>query len=167
MNTRFEWAKGQRAWRFLSWTLFAAALSLAFYLPYRYAVRPPTMPSLYAFLLPLSAILVIVGITLALRPAFAFRMPVMVRAGIAAVAVLWFAAGMVCIPALVTKIVAAPAIGFLATLQMFMQHLFLSTVVGTFVAKPDQACVWFGLSAAATRLGVTHAVVEAQANVRG
>jgi hypothetical protein len=88
-----------------------------------------------------------------------------VRAGVAAVAVLWFAAGVVCIPALGAKILQAPALGFLATLQMFMQHLLLSTAVGAFVVKPDQVHVWFGLSTVDTRDEATHAVVESQANV--
>lgn len=166
MNSRFDWAKGQRAWGVFRWLLFGAALTLALYLPYRYAVRPPALPSLYAFLLPLTAILAVMGMALALKPTLSFRIPIGARAGIAAVAVLWFAAGIVCIPALGARIVSAPAIGLLATFQMVMQHLFLATVVAVFAVKPDQTCVWIGLSpGGAPDEAARTAVVESQANV--
>ena len=144
-----EWVKGKRAWGFFRWALFAAGLSLALYLPFRYATNPPAIPSLYAFLLPLSSILAGGGIVLALRPGFSSQLHTFVRAGIAAVAVLWLVAGMVCIPSLGLRILSAPVVGLLATFQMLAQHVFLSLSVGAFALKPLETCAWFGLAAQA------------------
>ena len=48
--------------------LFAAAASLAAYIPYKYATQLHAIQGLYAFLFPLSAILAAAGIALAVRP---------------------------------------------------------------------------------------------------
>lgn len=160
-----KWAKGRRTWGFFRWALFAAGLSLALYLPYRYATNPPTMPGLYAFLFPLSSILAGAGMVLALRPGFSSLLNTFVRAGIAAVAVLWLVAGMACIPSLGFKILSAPAAGLLATFQMFVQHVFLPGFVGAFALKPLDTCAWFGLTAPVQE-DHEEAAVTAHAKVR-
>lgn len=152
-------------WRWVRWALFAAGLSLAFYLPYRYAVRPPVTPGLYTFLFPLSAVVAACGILLAFRPALVFRLPYAVRAGIGAVALLWFVAGMVCVPALGLKILVSPMAGSLAALQMLVQHVFLSVVAGAFALKPRETFQWFGLTLPMIRLEDENGSARSRARV--
>lgn len=142
-----------REWSWMRWALLAAGVSLAFYLPYRYAVRPPVTPGLYSFLFPLSAVLAAAGVALAWRPGIVLRLPYAIRAAIGAVALLWFVAGMVCVPSLGLKIVASPIAGLFATFQMVVQHVFLSAAVGAFALRPHETFERLGLAAPSARTG--------------
>ena len=48
--------------------LFAAALSLAAYIPYKYATQLHAITGLYAFLFPLASVLAAAGMLLAMKP---------------------------------------------------------------------------------------------------
>ena len=116
--------------------LFAAAASLAAYIPYKYATQLHAIQGLYAFLFPLSAILAAAGITLAVRPKTGCDCSKMVRSGVGAVAVLWLATGVLCVGSLVGAVEERPASGLFATFHMVAQHVFLSLTVIAFAFAP-------------------------------
>lgn len=116
--------------------LFAAAASLAGYIPYKYATQLHTAQGLYGFMFPLSAVLAAAGIVLAFRPRKACDCSVGVRAGVGVLAGLWLVAGVICVPALAEAVAKNPAGGLFATFQMFAQHVFLSLSVLAFAVAP-------------------------------
>jgi len=125
----------------IGWTLFrvgllAAALSLAAYIPYKYATQLHAIQGLYAFLFPLSAVLAVVGIVLALQPKKACDCSAGVRAGIGVLAGLWLVTGVLCVPTLVEAITKNPAGGLFAAFHMSAQHVFLSLAIIAFAVAP-------------------------------
>lgn len=136
--------------RTLVWTifriaLFAAAVSLAAYIPYKYATQLHAIRGLYAFLFPLSSVLAVAGIVLALRPRTACDCSTGVRAGVGALAGLWMVTGGLCVPSLMELIANSPAGGLFAIFHMLAQHVFLSLSILAFAVAPQ---------AMARRLGV-------------
>ena len=61
--------------------LFVAAASLALYIPYKYATELHAISGLYAYLFPLSGVLAVFGMILAVRPQSACDCSTGVRAG--------------------------------------------------------------------------------------
>ena len=116
--------------------LFAAAISLALYIPFKYATRLHAVAGFYAFIFPLSALLAAAGIVLALKPDKACDCCPTVRSGIAALSLLWLTTGMLCVSALADAVASQPLRGSLATFQMFAQHVFLSLTLLAFAWKP-------------------------------
>ena len=126
--------------------LFAAALSLAAYVPFKYATQLHAIQGLYAFLFPLSAILAAVGIVLAVRPRTGCDCSRMVRSGVGAVAALWLATGVLCVGSLVGAVEERPASGLFATFHMVAQHVFLSLTIIAFAFAPQAMARKLGAS---------------------
>lgn len=123
-------------WTIFRIGLFAAAMSLAAYIPYKYATELHAITGLYAFLFPFSAILAVAGIVLSLRPKSACDCSTMTRVGMGSVAVLWLATGVMCGGSLAESVAAAPVSGLFATFHMVVQHIFLSASVFAFAVAP-------------------------------
>lgn len=116
--------------------LFSSALSLAAYIPYKYLTQLHAIEGLYAFLFPLSAALAAGGMLFAARPQAACECAAPVRAGLGAVALLWLATGLLCMPTLVHATMNAPVGGLFATFHMLVQHVFLSLALLVFAVAP-------------------------------
>ena len=129
-------AKSAVRWTLFRIGLFAAAASLAGYIPYKYMTQLHTAQGLYGFMFPLSAVLAAAGIWLALRPRKACDCSVGVRAGVGLLAGLWLVTGVICVPALAEAVAKNPAGGLFATFQMFAQHILLSLAILAFAIAP-------------------------------
>ena len=124
--------------------LFAAATSLALYIPFKYATRLHAVAGFYAFIFPLSALLAAAGIVLALKPEKACDCGSTVRSGIAALSLLWLTTGMLCVSALADAVASQPLRGSLATFQMVAQHVFLSLALLAFAWRPRRMAIAVG-----------------------
>ncbi len=104
-----------RRTKFFGWlfraALFAAAASLALYIPYKYATQLHAVSGFYAFLFPLSALLAAVGMIVAVKPAKACECGVPIRSGVAALSVLWLATGVMCVGTLTAAVLEDPLHG--------------------------------------------------------
>lgn len=132
--------------------LFAAAASLAAYIPYKYATQLHAISGLYAFLFPLSSILAACGIVLALRPGSACACSPSARAGVGVLAGLWLVTGALCVPSLMELVARSPAGGLFATFHMLVQHVFLSLSMIAFAFAPQAMTRRLG-AAASVRAG--------------
>ncbi len=122
--------------------LFAAAASLAAYVPYKYLTELHAVEGMYAFLFPFAPILAIAGLVLAVKPSSGCDCGVGIRSGVGTLSILWLATGMVCTQSLAAGVMAAPAAGLLAAFQMVAQHVFLSLAVLAFAWKPLAMSAW-------------------------
>ena len=116
--------------------LFAAAFSLALYIPYKYATQLHAIEGLYAFLFPLSAILAVLGMVFAAKPGKACDCSGTMRTGIGLLSVLWLATGVMCVGMLSSAVIEHPLHGSIATLHMLAQHVFLSLALIGFAVAP-------------------------------
>lgn len=116
--------------------LFAAGASLAFYIPFKYATQLHTVTGLYAVLFPLSGLLALAGMVLAVRPQTGCDCSTIVRAAGGGLALLWLATGLLCIPSLSETILKTPAGGLIATAHMLLQHVFLALGILAFAVAP-------------------------------
>ena len=116
--------------------LFGAALTLAAYVPYKYATQLHAITGLYAFLFPLASVLAAAGMLLAMKPGKACDCSTMVRSGVGAVSALWMVTGVLCIPSLMEATSALPTSGMFATFHMVVQHVFLSLSILAFAFAP-------------------------------
>ena len=123
------------AWIFRG-ALFATAASLAAYIVFKYATQLHAITGLYAFLFPLSSVLAVAGIVLAVRPRTGCDCSTPMRAGAGALAVLWLATGVICVPSLIEMAADAPVNGTFAMFHMVAQHVFLSLSVLAFAFAP-------------------------------
>lgn len=134
-----------------------AAASLVFYVPFRYATRPPAfegiLGSAYALLFPLSLLLAVASLWAAWRPVEAFRRlgtggrdggSLPLRWGLGLYGGAWVAMGLMCLPSLTALAEVSPVQGLFATVHMTAQHVFLG----------------FGAVAAAARPAAARAVLE-------
>lgn len=126
--------------------LFASATSLAIYIPFKYATQLNTLVGFYAFLFPLSALLAVTGIVLAIKPALANSNRILIRAAVGAVSVLWIATGLMCVSTLTASVVESPASGLFAVFHMVAQHLFLSLSLITFAIAPRVVLAKLGIA---------------------
>ncbi len=117
--------------------LFAVAASLALYIPYKYATHLHAIEGLYALLFPLSGVLALAGIVLAVKPQTGCGCSEPMRAGVGVVAGLWMGTGLLCVPTLAATVQASPLGGMLATFHMLAQHVFLSSVLLAFAIAPS------------------------------
>lgn len=127
--------------------LFAAAVSLAAYIPYKYATQLHAIHGLYALLFPLSGVLAAAGIVLALRPRAVCECSTGVRVGAAALAGLWMVTGVLGVPSLMESVARSPAGGLFATFHMLAQHVFLSLTIIAFAFAPQAMVRKLGVSA--------------------
>lgn len=118
--------------------LFLAALSLAAYIPYKYATQLHAVSGIYAFLFPLSGLLALAGITVAVKPQVACDCGMPVRSGLGALAVLWMVTGMLCVKSLAAGMLNDPLHGSIAMVHMLAQHAFLSLSLLAFALFPQQ-----------------------------
>ena len=123
--------------------LFAAAASLAIYIPIKYATNLHAMQGLYGFLFPLSGILALAGMVLAIKPRVSCscgdmdaQISVPMRAGVAAIAVLWLANGILCVPTLAAIYQHSFWGAAFAAVHLTAQHIFLSLSVIAFTLAP-------------------------------
>lgn len=124
-------------WLFLT-ALFAAAASLALYIPYKYATQLHAVSGMYAFLFPLSALLAVAGMIVSVRPSVACECGAPMRSGIAALSVLWLATGLICVGTLTDAVLEHPLHGSIATFHMLAQHVFLSLALIAFASMPQR-----------------------------
>lgn len=138
--------KNRAAWTTFRVLLMLAAASLAGYIPYKYATQLHAIDGIYAFLFPLSGVLAMAGMALAARPELAFRIPLVGRAAIGALAAGWMATGMLCVKSLTTQVLVSPGAGLFASFHMATQHIFLSLAVAAIVLAPSAVWAQFGVS---------------------
>lgn len=132
------------AWLFRA-ALFAAAASLAVYIPYKYATQLHAVSGFYAALFPLSALLAAAGMIVAVKPAKACDCGVPVRSSIVALSVLWLATGVMCVGTLSAAILEHPLHGSIATFHMLAQHVFLSLALIAFALTPQRVARGLGV----------------------
>lgn len=143
---RCECSQSRAAWITFRLLLMLAGVSLAAYIPYKYATQLHATEGLYAFLFPFSSLLAMTGMALAIRPELAFRIPLFGRPVIAALAAGWMATGMSCVKALAIQVLASPGPGLFASFQMVAQHIFLSLAVAAIVLVPSAVFAQFGIT---------------------
>ena len=116
--------------------LFGAAVSLAAYVPYKYATQLHAVDGLYGFMFPLSALLAAAGLIFAVKPGKACDCGTTLRSGLAVLSGLWMTTGLMCVGALAQSIQQHPLGGSTATFQMLAQHVFLSLALIAFAWAP-------------------------------
>ena len=124
--------------------VFLAAVSLAAYIPYKYATQLHATSGLYAFAFPLSGLLALAGIVVAVRPQTACDCGAPMRAGVGVVSLLWMATGMMCVASLASGVMHDPLLGSIASFHMVAQHVFLSLSLLAFAIWPAQMVRWLG-----------------------
>lgn len=134
--------------------LFVIAVSLAAYIPYKYISQLHATEGLYAFMFPLSGILALAGIILAVRPQMACDCSEPVRSGVGILAGLWMITGVMCASSLAAMIAQAPAAGLFATFQMTAQHIVLSGALIAFAFAPQRMARLFGALAGSANRSV-------------
>ena len=144
------------AWWIFRTALFASAAGLAIYIGYKYATQLHTLEGFYAFLFPLSSLLAVAGMAVAVRPTLTLSGGAFVRAGVGAVSVLWLGTGMMCVPHLMEWVVKTPASGMFAIFHMVSQHVFLSLSLIAFAIVPREMAAKFGISSLATKSDVRY-----------
>ena len=127
--------------------LFAAAASLALYIPYKYATQLHAVSGIYAFLFPLSALLAAAGMMVAVKPATACECGAPMRSGVAALSVLWLGTGVMCVGTLTAAVLEHPLHGSIATFHMLAQHVFLSLALIAFASMPQRIARALGVEA--------------------
>lgn len=140
------------AWWVFRIALFAAAASLAAYILYKYATQLHALEGFYAFLFPLSGVLALAGIIVAIRPRSACDCGVGIRAGVGALALLWMGTGLLCVPSLMEYIARSPLGGLFAFFHMTVQHVFLSLSLLAFAFFPKEVLAKFGVMEAPSEL---------------
>lgn len=133
--------------------LFLAAASLAAYIPYKYATTLHAYTGPYAFLFPLSGVLAIAGMWLAVKPQTACDCSVPMRGGIGALSVLWMATGVQCVKMLAAGVMDDPLQGSIAAIHMVAQHVFLSLSLLAFAFFPQRMTRLLGVDTQAQRGG--------------
>lgn len=126
--------------------LFAAAASLAAYIPFKYATQLHAIAGMYAFLFPLSGLLAIAGMWLAVRPQSGCSCNIPVRGGMSALALLWMGTGLLCVPSLTMSVLENPGAGLFAAFHMVAQHVFLSLSLLAFALVPQRMVRLLGTS---------------------
>ena len=128
-------------------SLFVAAASLAVYIPYKYATQLHAVQGFYAFLFPLSALLAVAGMIVAVKPASACDCGTTLRTGVGALSVLWLATGVMCVGSLTEAVIEHPLHGSIASFHMLAQHVFLSIMLIAVALNPKRMASVFGASA--------------------
>ncbi len=124
--------------------LFLSAATLALYIPFKYATQLHAVTGLYAILFPLSGLLAVGGMVLAVKPEAACDCSTMTRAGGGGLAVLWMATGLMCTASLTEMVREMPLGGTVAMVHMLAQHVVLSMAILGFAISPRQTARIFG-----------------------
>ncbi len=124
--------------------LFLSAATLALYIPFKYATQLHAVTGLYAILFPLSGLLAVGGMLLAVKPQAACDCSAMTRIGGGALAALWMATGLMCTASLTEMFREIPIGGTVAMIHMLAQHVVLSMAILTFAIAPQQTARMFG-----------------------
>ena len=124
--------------------LFLSAATLALYLPFKYATQLHAVTGLYAILFPLSGLLAIGGMVLAVKPEAACDCSTMTRIGGGGLAVLWMATGLMCTASLTETVREMPLGGTIAMVHMLAQHVVLSMAILAFAIAPQRTARMFG-----------------------
>lgn len=138
--------------------LFASAVTLALYIPYKYATQLHAISGLYAFLFPLSGLLAAAGLILAVKPEKACDCSLMTRSGLGVLSGLWLATGLMCVGSLNQTLIADPLHGSIATIHMLAQHVLLSLTLLAFAVAPQRMAAFFGSDVGSTGSGPGAAV---------
>lgn len=133
--------------------LFLAAASLVGYIVYKYATTLHAYTGPYAFLFPMSGLLAIAGMWLAVKPQTACDCGVPMRGGIGALSVLWMATGLQCVKMLAVGVMDDPLQGSIAAIHMLAQHVFLSLSLLAFAFFPQHMARLLGVETQAQRGG--------------
>ncbi len=142
-----------KSWKVFRAVILVAAVSLGGYIAFKTATRPHAFTGLYAVLFPLSIIVTVAGVALAIDPALGFRAPLWTRAAVGVAAAGWLANGVLCVPSLTQATLSAPLAGLFATGHMLLQHVVLTIGVAALALAPRAVYRWFGLE---TPAGVRH-----------
>jgi hypothetical protein len=126
-------------------TLMLAGVTLAIYIPYKYATQLHAISGLYAFLFPMSGLLAMAGIALAWKPTLGCSCGMPLRAGIGSISVLWLCTGLLCVSSLATGVMNDPVQGSIAVVHMVLQHILLTFGLLAFVLFPVRIVEWLGL----------------------
>lgn len=135
-----------RTWMVFRGVMLIAAASLGVYIAYKTGTQPHAFTGLYAVLFPLSVVVTLAGLALAIEPALAFRAPAWTRAAVGLAAAGWLANGMLCTPSLAKMTLSAPLAGLFATGHMVLQHVVLTVAVAVLALAPHATYRWFGLA---------------------
>ncbi len=125
--------------------LFASAASLAAYIPYKYATQLHAISGIYAFLFPLSSILAIAGIALAMRPQLSCDCNAGIRSGVGALSIMWMATGFLCVSGMTSALLSNTVDGTIAFIHMGAQHIVLSLSLLAFAFMPARMMSMLGL----------------------
>ncbi len=128
--------------------LFLVAASLAVYIPFKYATQLHAISGLYAFLFPLSSVLALAGMVLAVKPRTACDCSTSMRGAAGTIAVGWMATGLMCISSLTETVREMPLGGSIAMVHMLAQHVVLSMAILAFAVAPGRTARMFGAGSA-------------------
>ncbi len=126
--------------------LFLIAASLAIYIAYKYATQLHAIAGFYAFLFPLSGVLALAGMVLAVKPQAACDCSGSMRGGAGIIAAGWMATGLMCIPSLTETVRVMPLGGAFAMFHMLTQHVVLPMAILAFALSPHRTARIFGAS---------------------
>ena len=142
--------------------LFAAAASLAAYIPFKYMTQLNTIEGFYAFLFPLSGILALAGMGLAIRPRSGCDCGFGLRSGLGSIALLWLATGVLCVPTLAALVSVSVWGAAIAAFHMVAQHIFLSGALLAFAFAPNWIAHKLGVDDRnESRLVASHSALQA------
>lgn len=126
----------KRRYKALRWALFLAAVSLAFYMPWKAITQSERLSEIYGPWFLQGAVVTVAGLLFALRPWTAAATPLVLRLGVGAASMLWMSTGFACTPHLWQSFLASPVAGGFAWLHMLTQHVFLALGVLAMVIAP-------------------------------
>lgn len=122
------------------------ALSLLFYVPYRYAVRPPEFGGVfgtgYALLFPLSAVLALAILAAMWKPDLLSGLDGAGsgwRVGLGLYGGTWVLMGLMCLPSLTSLAAVSPVKGLFSTIHMTAQHVLLGFGAVAVAVDPSTA----------------------------
>jgi hypothetical protein len=141
-----------RGWTIFRGLLFLAGFSLVGYVAYRYTLfSPPDHGSLYGKIFPLSLVLAVVGMMLAVRPHLLNRVRghagLPLRSALTVFGGVWMATGLMCAQSLAAGMAEAPLGGTVDMIHMLSQHVFLPIAVVALAWAPARVARWLGAQA--------------------
>ena len=146
-------SKSRRRWRLIRWALLLAGLSLALYMPWKAVTSFDKLQDIYGPWFLQGAVVAVTGLFFTLKPGFAARLPLLLRAAVAISALLWMRTGLACTPHLIKTIQASLGPGLFASFHMFVQHIFLAAGVVAFAVAPRALAARMGFATADTGAG--------------
>lgn len=127
--------------------LLLSAATLAHYIPFKYVTQLHAVTGLYALLFPLSGLLAVGGMVLAVKPEVACDWSTATRFGGGGLAVLWMVTGLMCTASLTEMVKEMPLGGSIAMVHMLAKHVVLSMAILAFAIAPERTARMFGAPA--------------------